>query len=89
MITAEILKLITTKVSEHEIEVRGCSDKIEELQNKKNAFKHAKGADGFLGVIRQLGILKDKAVFHKACIAALQDLKEDINGQKVHKQDQK
>jgi len=29
--------------------------------------------------VKQLGILKDKIIFHKACAAVLQDLKEDIN----------
>lgn len=64
----EILNIINTKIDEHKKEVEACSGGLEALQKKEkaldNAMKHM--------------VLKDKIIFHKACLLVLNDLKDAI-----------
>lgn len=77
----EILSTIDTKVKEHSDIIR---EIIEEV-NIINAPKASVRASAeqmqarMLEATRAL-VLKDKIMFHKAAVAALNDLKESING---------
>lgn len=67
----EILQLIRTKISENQIEVEGCLQDLELLRKDKQSY-------GSLDTAMKHAILKDKAMFHKAVIACLDDLKQEI-----------
>lgn len=66
--TVEIITLINTKIEEHKKEIEACDIGLKALLKKDkaldNAMKHM--------------ILKDKVIFHKACLLALNDLKDSI-----------
>lgn len=63
----EIVTLINRKIREHKVEIEGAS--IELLNMRK---------DGQIQTAMKHMVLKDKMVFHKACIATLEDLLKDI-----------
>lgn len=64
-----ITQLIDSKTKEHEAEIQACSKDLIRVHGVKP--KDAEEAGKFL-------IIKDKVIFHKACIMALTDLKEEI-----------
>lgn len=72
-----ILTIIDKKVEEHKVEIQGATNQIETLQSKLSN-KNTVHKDSIIKVARQLGMLKDKVVFHKACVAALTDLKVEL-----------
>jgi hypothetical protein len=74
MTTEQILTLIVTKIAEHKVEIEGA---IKELNTLHESFKGGKMAPS-LKTASQMMILKDKSMFHNACIATLEDLKQEI-----------
>lgn len=63
---SEILHLIRTKISEHQIEIEGCVRDLGTL--KKDSLESA----------TKYLVLKDKLVFHKAVVMCLEDLRQEI-----------
>lgn len=61
--------LIDKKVKEHEFEMKGCSSDLLKVHGTKP--KDAEDA------VKRLA-LKDKLMFHKAAVATLLDLKQDL-----------
>jgi len=61
--------LITKKVKEHEFEMKGCQADLLKVHGTKP--KDAEDA------VKRLA-LKDKLMFHKAAVATLLDLKQDL-----------
>lgn len=82
MTEKDILDLIDKKIGEHKTEVFGSqamSDKLKmELSATKEKLKRP-SADSISNVMK-LGVLKDKMIFHKACMDVLQDLRDEITG---------
>lgn len=68
---ADILQLIRTKIAEHQIEVNGSLKDLELLKSDKKNY-------GSLDTAMKFAILKDKAMYHKAVIACLDDLRQEI-----------
>lgn len=66
---AEILIILTKKLEEHIAEVKGANEALEAA--KKFGMKDITSATKLL-------VLKDKIMFHKACLAALDDLRKEI-----------
>ena len=62
--------LIQSKIKEHEYEIKGCGKDLVSLKGLKP--KDAEEAGRLL-------ILKDKIMFHKSCILALQDVEKDLD----------
>lgn len=70
----EIVSIINNKIEEHKLEVEGSAKAINSLQQ---TIKGETGRPDF-SKLTQLGILKDKIIFHKASCAVLADLLETI-----------
>ena len=68
---ATILKIINKKLAEHVTEVDAVQQEIEEKRTKAKESKDIDAA-------RNLMILKDKMMFHKACAMILQDVLDEI-----------
>lgn len=71
----EILATIDTKVKEH-------TDIIQEIDVELKSISSNGGAarSSMIAAASRKLILKDKILFHRAAILALNDLKESING---------
>jgi hypothetical protein len=69
----EITALINKKIIENKKEVEGASLEIEVLTSKVD-----KDFSNLLDITMKKMILKDKVVFHKAVIAGLSDVLEEI-----------
>ncbi len=63
----EIVQLIIKKVDEHFNVMNATNDEIKNLKKEKTIESAAKHM-----------ILKDKAIFHKACVLVLNDLLKEI-----------
>ena len=79
----EVIKIkesLILKIKEHKNEILASQQAIDGIR-KKTTLKTKAFADlsdqAKQGVM-QLGILKDKVLFHKACLACLQDLLTEI-----------
>lgn len=66
----DILEILNKKIKEHQIEIDGCQNNLLDGQGKLK-YKSVQEATKML-------VLKDKLVFHRACISALVDLKEEL-----------
>lgn len=76
LMDSEVLKnTIQKRISEHSFEVKTANDKLE--AEKQKITQNKKGLPD-LQTLNQVGILKDKIVFHKACIMTLNDILETI-----------
>jgi hypothetical protein len=69
-----IIDLINTKLGEHQIEIDGCEKFIE--TNKPGRL--TKQDSQQMLKAQQLMIMKDKLVFHSACVKVLEDLKQEV-----------
>jgi hypothetical protein len=70
--TPEIISLINKKIEENKREVDGASNDLELLLPKSKEYGQ------MLDITMKRMVLKDKIVFHKAVIAALTDVLQDI-----------
>lgn len=66
-----IVKLINTKIAEHNLEVSGSEEELDKLK-RKNLNKPD------ITSLGKIGILKDKIIFHRSAIATLQDLLNEV-----------
>lgn len=72
--TPEIVALINKKIEENKKEIAGATADIELFDKKlKSDFSN------LLDVSMKKMILKDKVIFHKAVVAGLSDVLEEIN----------
>lgn len=70
----QILALIASKAAENEAEVEAADKELKTIKNMPNGNKgHA-----MVTKAMRMMVLKDKMIFHKAVVAALNDLKEEI-----------
>lgn len=70
----DIKKIINQKIAEHKIEIAGCLAELD----KDKGFKEGSSIENAVKKAQLRAILKDKAIFHRACSACLQDVLEDI-----------
>ena len=70
--TPEVLALINRKVNENKKEVEGATSDLESLTKVSNEYGK------MLDITMKRMVLKDKIIFHKAIIAALSDLAQEI-----------
>ena len=68
----EVLALINRKIEENKKEVEGATVQLESLK------PDSKNYGNVLDITMKRMVLKDKIVFHKAVIAALVDVSQDI-----------
>ncbi len=66
----KILEIIDKKLKEHQIEIDGCQNNLLDERGKLR-YKSVPEATKML-------IIKDKLMFHKACVLALTELKEEV-----------
>ena len=62
----QVIDIINKKIKDHDLEIIDTLAALDGLPRKPEEA-------------HKMVILKDKAMFHKACMATLQDLKEDVN----------
>lgn len=73
----KIILIIENKIKEHRMEIEGCTSALPNLQTQANMAIEKKKHD--VAVYGQkIMILKDKMLFHKACVMTLTDLLKDI-----------
>jgi len=75
----EIITMIESKASEHEAIVRQVAGDVEIIRKKLAEIIQAKAAKEVLMTQTQaMMVLKDRLMFHKACILQLNDLLKEI-----------
>lgn len=67
----EILNLIKNKEVEHKAEIVNCSKALDNLKLQVDANRSIELGTKYL-------VVKDKIMFHKACLLTLDDLKKEI-----------
>ncbi len=79
----KIKELINKKIDEHKIEVNGSNNLQGKVQTKLEALKNNTivGTEDKIKAAQELMVLREKIIFHKSCIAVLQDLLEDISNE--------
>jgi chromosomal replication initiation ATPase DnaA len=70
--TPEVLALINKRVNDNKREVEGATADLESLTKFSNEYGK------MLDITMKRMVLKDKIIFHKAIIAALSDLAQEI-----------
>jgi chromosomal replication initiation ATPase DnaA len=70
--TPEVLALINKRVNDNKREVEGATADLESLTKVSNEYGK------MLDITMKRMVLKDKIIFHKAIIAALSDLAQEI-----------
>jgi hypothetical protein len=68
----QIVTLINTKLAEHKHEMVECAKYVPTQQDLVKNNRNVKEAG-------KLMVIKDKLLFHKACVLLLEDLLKDIN----------
>lgn len=68
-----LMQIIEKRISEHKLETAGAELNTQALQ-KEAKENHRPN----LQMLQKLAILKDKALFHKAAIMVLEELKEEL-----------
>lgn len=81
MLKEEIIATINTKITEHTNEIRAAQQALDGIMSKTTLKPGSvsEAAKNSQQNIIQLGILKDKIIFHKACKLTLEDLLTEIN----------
>lgn len=75
----EIKNIIQNKIQEHENILKQIVSDLDKLTNDMQGLtKNAQNENKIKFFILQKIILKDKAIYHKAAIQVLSDLKEEI-----------
>ena len=75
----EILKILDTKAAEHDKIVRQLASDIQVLREKLAEMIQNKAAkDALVTQSQAMMVLKDKLVFHKACLLQIRDIEADI-----------
>ena len=69
-----ISTIISGRIAEHKVEVEGCGRALLSIQQD---LKSQISKPDF-NKVKELGIIKDKMIFHKSIVAALADLLEAI-----------
>lgn len=79
----KVKELINKKIDEHRMEMNGSNNLQGKIQSKLETLKNNKTIpmEDKIKTAQELLIIKEKLVFHKACIAVLNDLLEDINNE--------
>lgn len=78
----QTLDLIEKRISEHKLEAAGSELNTQQLQ-KQAKENHRPN----LQTLQKLAILKDKALFHKAAVMVLEELKEELTKQGTTQKD--
>jgi hypothetical protein len=78
---SEILAIINSKVEEHRHEIEATSEQLSKIKDWAAISKE--GPKGIQKATQML-VLKDKILFHKACISCLSDLKDTIQDNKAY-----
>jgi hypothetical protein len=76
----KVLSLIDKKIQEHKYEVDMSNNLMDKYRTDMSTVdvKLTNKNEDLIKDTLKLGVLKDKIIFHKACIAALEDLKQNI-----------
>lgn len=70
---------LSEKINEHQFEMAGCEVEIKKIQ-KTMQGKGMPSKNDIEGAYK-IGILKDKYVFHKAAMMALQDFQKELENE--------
>lgn len=75
--TPEIVQIVKDRISEHEKEMEATLAEQDKLK-KGLEEEQKKGHHALLLQSNKIMILKDKALFHRACILCLKDILENL-----------
>jgi len=75
----EIIVMIESKAREHDVIVRQVAADVEIIRKKLAEMIQAKGAkEALMTQTQAMMVLKDRLMFHKACLLQLNDLLKEI-----------